>query len=133
MTTSCSDSGWLHVLLSRTEMTELSLGISAAGSCASAARAKGRRPALLHTPGGRGQVACRASPSLVGGGRAPTLPGESQGQPCPGAGPHHCWLHGGVEDGRGRPCPAHMAGEEVAPGSQCWFPRLCRVWDKVPE
>lgn len=71
MTTSCSDSGWLHVLLSRTEMTELSLGISAAGSCASAARAKGRRPALLHTPGGRGQVACRASSSLVGGGVPP--------------------------------------------------------------
>lgn len=131
MTTSCSDSGWLHVLLSRTEMTELSLGISAAGSCASAARAKGDARLTSHTWGS--WAGSLQGCSLPGwGGRAPTLPGESQGQPCPGAGPHHCWLHGGVEDGRDRPCPAHMAGEEVAPGSQCWFPGLCRVWDKVP-
>lgn len=47
MTRSGSELGWLCVMLRRTEMTELLLSTSAAGSCASAAGAKGRLPRKL--------------------------------------------------------------------------------------
>lgn len=68
MTRSGSDSAWTHMLLSSTEVTELSLGTSVAWSCASAAWAEGRAQGDLPYPGLVGRVARGDAPTLVGGG-----------------------------------------------------------------